>query len=132
MSKDAEVMTLYSFSMTFLTFLLGEIEQMMYVLFALMVIEFLSFTISKAISGQASIRAIGIQLLKKALILIMVAVANLLDKVIPIGISIRDFTVIFYIFYELLYIITNVSSSGLPVPQIVRDALDLLKSKVKK
>ncbi|KZZ85811.1 phage holin family protein [Bacillus sp. SJS] len=132
MSKDADVMTLYSFTMTVLTFLLGELEQMMYVLFALMVIEFISFAISKSINGGLSLRDISIEISKKALILIMVAVANLLDKVIPMGFSIKDFTIIFYIFYEMLYIITHVSSSGLPVPQFVKDALDLLKNKMKK
>ncbi|MGD6816994.1 phage holin family protein [Metabacillus sp. 84] len=125
-------MALYSLSMTVLTFLLGEMEEMLYVLFALMVIGFVSFAISKAITGQVTLRDIIIELLKKLLVLIMVAVANLLDKIIPLGLSIRDFTVVFYIFFELLSIITHVSNSGLPVPQFIRDALNELKNRIKK
>ncbi|MTH54453.1 hypothetical protein GKZ89_13700 [Bacillus mangrovi] len=132
MGKDAEVMTLYSLGMMILTFFLGEIEQMMYVLFALMAIEFLSFTISRVIKGNAAFKDIMAQLGKLAMILIMVSLANLLDKVVPMDFSLKDMTVTFYIFYEMLHIITHVSSAGLPIPQFVKDFIEGFRNMTKK
>lgn len=67
-------------------------------------------------------------LLRKAMILLAVVVANMLDA--QTGSSyIRDGVCIAYIANEVVSIMENLSLMGVPVPAVIQNALDLLTAK---
>ena len=67
-------------------------------------------------------------LCKKGMILLLVVVANLLDK--QIGASyVRDAVCIFFMVNEGVSILENAGLMGLPIPQWLTKALDILQAK---
>jgi len=70
-------------------------------------------------------------LVKKGMILILVVVANLLDK--QIGSSyVRDAVCIAFICNDCISILENASLMGLPIPEKLRSAIDVLKGRSEK
>lgn len=67
-------------------------------------------------------------LCKKGMILVLVVVANLLDKQIGAN-YIRDGVCIAFMCNELLSIVENASLMGLPIPAVITKALDILQTK---
>lgn len=67
---------------------------------------------------------------KKILIFLMVAVGHLIDLMMG-GASnyVRDVVIFFYIVNELISIIENTGSAGLPIPPIIKKTVKLLKAK---
>lgn len=70
--------------------------------------------------------AIGLKgLFKKVMILLLVVVANLLDK--QMGASyIRDGVCIAFMVNEVMSIVENAGLMGLPIPKVITEALDIL------
>lgn len=67
---------------------------------------------------------------KKILILIMIALATLLDSVIiPEDSYIRSAVAAYYIANEALSVIENIGACGVPLPKFLYKILDSLKSK---
>ena len=66
-------------------------------------------------------------LCKKCMILLLVVVANLLDKQIGAN-YIRDGVCIAFMVNELLSIVENASLMGLPIPAAITKALDILQA----
>ena len=78
--------------------------------------------------------AIGFKgIFKKVLILMLVAVANIIDvHVVGTGSALRGATVCFYLSNEGLSILENAVHLGLPVPDGLREALAQLHQRQKK
>lgn len=72
--------------------------------------------------------AIGLKgVCKKVMILLLVVVANLLDK--QMGASyIRDGVCIAFMANEVMSIVENAGLMGLPIPKVITDALDVLST----
>jgi toxin secretion/phage lysis holin len=67
---------------------------------------------------------------KKVLIFVIVAVAHQIDTMIGgDGHFFRDATIFFYITNELISIIENSGRIGLPVPAVIKKAVEVLKDK---
>ena len=66
---------------------------------------------------------------RKFLILAIVAVAHQLDRLTGTGATIRNAVVFFYCASEGLSILENVAAAGLPLPEILRNALKLLNER---
>jgi len=65
---------------------------------------------------------------KKVLILSLIAVAHLLDQiVVGEGQLMRDAVIFFYLANELLSFLENVSKTSLPIPQKLKDLIDVLQ-----
>lgn len=77
------------------------------------------------LSSRVGWRGIG----KKVLIFVMVAVAHKVDQVVGQSEMIRDAVVFFYLWNELLSVLENVGRAGVPVPDVLRQAVDVLKGK---
>lgn len=69
-------------------------------------------------------------LIRKCMILCMVIIGNLLDKVTGSN-FVRDAVVIAYIVNESISIIENAVAMGVPVPNAIKNAIDVLKEDVK-
>ncbi len=121
-----------------LSFILGGFDSVMIALLIFMVLDFLSGLIlaivfknsKKTDNGKLSSRAGIIGLSKKVFILFLVALATQLDIVLETS-FIRDGTVIGFISMEGISIIENASLAGLPIPKVVRNALEIINKKDK-
>ena len=121
-----------------LSFLLGGFDSVMIALLIFMVIDFLSGLIlaivfkksKKTESGRLSSQAGILGLTKKIFILFLVAVSTQLDIILGTT-FIRDGTVIGVITMEGISIIENASLAGLPIPRVIKNALEIISKKEK-
>lgn len=86
---------------------------------------FLAGGVEGKLSSRVGWRGIG----KKVLIFVMVAVGHVVDNVLGQPSTIRDAVGFFYLWNELLSILENVGRAGLPVPEPLRQAVEVLKGK---
>ena len=68
---------------------------------------------------------------KKVFIFIIVACGHLVDNAIDTQGIVQDAAIYFYIANELLSILENAGEIGLPVPDILKNAIEQLKGKEK-
>jgi len=71
---------------------------------------------------------------KKIMVIFVIAVAHILDLILGTGDIIRNATLSFYCVIEIVSITENLAKSGIPIPEKVLDALQIIgdKSKDKK
>jgi toxin secretion/phage lysis holin len=84
--------------------------------------------VEKNLSSKIGFKGIA----KKAMMFMLVGVGNLVDLSIGKGHVFRDAIIFFYIWNEVLSIIENAGRIGLPVPEQLRSAVEILKGKEKK
>ncbi len=127
------VLTIIGSIGSFASYLFGGFDKLLIALVIFMIIDFLSGLIlaivfknsSKTKNGRVSSEA-GIRgLAKKIFILFLVTVATQLDLVLDTSI-VRDGVVIAFISMEGISILENATLSGLPVPRIIKNALEVL------
>lgn len=102
-------------------------------LIVFMVIDYLTGIIAAGREGKLSsqIGAKGIS--RKVMIFIFVALGHSIDQYLGGGNSIfRDGTIAFFIANEFLSITENASRMGIPIPNQISKALDLLKQQDRK
>lgn len=118
------------------SYLFGWFDKLLVALIIFMMIDILSGLIlaivfknsNKTKNGRLSSEA-GIKgLAKKIFILFIVAVATQLDIVLGVN-FVRDGVVISFISMEGLSILENVALSGVPIPKIIKNALEVLNKK---
>ena len=88
----------------------------------------------KTETGHLSSSAAFIGLMKKALIILVVLLAALLDKAVSMGTgaafeAVAGATCLWFIASEGFSILENVASMGVPVPKILLQALEIFRSK---
>jgi len=86
---------------------------------------FLRAFIQRELSSKESWRGMG----KKTLVFAVVAVGHQLDRLTGTGAAIRNAVVYFYCASEGLSILENVAAAGLPLPEIIKNALKLLNER---
>lgn len=94
---------------------------MVQILIALMALDIATGLLAgfagRRLSSEVSFRGMA----KKTTVLLLVATAAIIEP--HVGLPVADAVAGFYCAHELLSIIENAAESGLPVPQILRDAL---------
>lgn len=83
---------------------------------------------TKSSTGALESRAGFKGLCRKGMILLVVLVACRLDMTLKTD-FVRDATVIAFITNELISIIENAGLMGIPIPKVIRRAIDVLKDK---
>jgi toxin secretion/phage lysis holin len=84
--------------------------------------------VKKQLSSEVGAKGIA----KKILMLIVVAVANVLDvQIIGGGAGLRNITIIFYAANEVISLLENTGKLGLPYPPKLLDVLEQVKNKEK-
>jgi len=113
----------------------------MWVLIAVMSIDYITGILcgimgksQKTENGYLASHAAFMGLLKKALILLVVLLAALLDKAVSMGAGIEfeavaGATCLWFIASEGFSILENVACMGVPVPKILLKMLEIMKSK---
>lgn len=99
------------------------------VLLIIVAIDFVTGVMAAGAEGKlkSSIGLIGIA--RKVFIFLVVAVAHQVDSVLGDQHMLRDATIFFYLANELLSIIENGGRLGVPLPAVIKKAVEVLKAK---
>lgn len=112
-----------------LSYLFGGWSALLGILLAFVIADYITGMIAGASEGKLS-SSIGFKgIAKKVFIFVIVAVAHLVDTAIGMGSVFRDATVFFYISNEVLSILENAGRIGVPIPEIIQQAVSILKKK---
>lgn len=117
------------------SFLFGGWSALLQVLLGFVVLDYVSGMTAAAIEGTTGkgpglSSAVGLRgIAKKVFIFAMVAVAHMVDRVLGEAHLLRDATTFFYLSNELLSIIENIGRIGVPIPPVIKQAVQLLKGK---
>jgi toxin secretion/phage lysis holin len=113
-------------------YLFGESTGLFLVLFWMVVIDYGSGLAAgyteKTLSSKIGFKGI----VKKVMIFVMVALAHLVDSALGTKNMFRDATIVFYMANELLSIFENAGRMGVPVPDRLMQAVEVLKGKSEK
>jgi toxin secretion/phage lysis holin len=111
--------------------LFGEWNSLLTILLIAVILDYFTGMIASGIEGKLSsksgLKGIG----RKVLIFALVTVAHLIDTILTNQHFIRNATIIFYLCNEMISIIENVGRAGVPVPEFLRKAVEVLKKKSK-
>ena len=112
---------------------LGGCDGLIYALVAFVVIDYITGVMC-AISDKTLSSAVGFRgICRKALIFLLVGIANILDtNVIGTGFVLRTAAIFFYISNEGVSLLENAAHLGLPVPGAVKDVLEQLHNRAEK
>ena len=109
-------------------FLYGEITGLFIAIIALMVLDYVTGILcgiaAKALSSETGFRG----LVKKLMVLVIIAVGHLIDTyIIGTGSALMTAVILFFAANEGISILENAAKLGLPVPQKLRDILEQLR-----
>lgn len=111
------------------SYFFGGWSALLSILLTFVVVDYVTGFIASGIEGKLS-SAVGLRgIAKKVFIFVMVAVAHLVDTTIGDQHFLRDATIFFYLSNELLSIIENVGRAGLQIPDVIVNAVQILKGK---
>lgn len=124
----------YRITMTALGGLIGYFwggwSALLGILLSFVVIDYITGFIAAGAEGKLSSEVGFKGIAKKILIFVLVAVGHLLDKALGgQNDMFRDATIFFFLANELLSIIENAGRAGVPIPQILQNAVEILKGK---
>lgn len=116
-----------------LGFFLGGLDGMLIALIIFMALDYVT-GIMRAVLDKSLSSRIGFKgIFKKALILIMVGIANIVDvHVVGTGSALRGAVICFYLSNEGLSLLENAAYIGLPVPEKLKNVLEQLHSRSEK
>lgn len=99
------------------------------VLLIIVAVDFVTGVMAAGAEGRlrSNIGMIGIA--RKVFIFLVVAVAHQVDSVLGDQHMLRDATIFFYLANELLSIIENGGRLGVPLPAVIKKAVEVLKAK---
>lgn len=113
-------------------FLIGDFDGLFKALLVLITADYITGIIVAVTQKQLSSEVGAKGIAKKILMLIIVAVANVLDvQIIGGGAALRNITIIFYAANEVISLLENTGALGVPYPQKLMDVLKQLKNKDK-
>ena len=114
--------------------LFGGWDVFVQVLLIFVIVDYVTGIIAGGANGKLNSKVGFRGILKKVMIFIIVAVAHWVDIVVgsttgeEIAIF-RDATIFFYVANELLSIIENAGEMGVPIPEKLMNAVEILKGK---
>lgn len=103
--------------------LFGAWDKLMWALAVLMVLDYIMGVI-KAIYQRQLSSSVGFKgLLKKISILVIVALANVIQELMGDSVAVREIVIMFYIANEGISILENVAAVSTKMPQALKDVL---------
>lgn len=112
------------------SFLFGSADGMIIALIVLIILDYISGVMAAIVEHNLNSEVGAKGIAKKVLMLLIVAVANVVDvNVIGDGSVLRTVVVIFYIANECISLIENAGRLGVPVPKKLLDVLEQLREK---
>ncbi|MED1382059.1 phage holin family protein [Bacillus mycoides] len=115
----------------FCGYFLGGWDTTLQILVTLAVIDYVTGMIAASILGQLKSK-IGFKgIAKKVVLFLLVGAATQADAAIGSNSAIREATLFFFMGNELLSILENAGLMGIPLPQALKNAVEILGSKQK-
>lgn len=112
-------------------YIFGEWSVLLQILLAFVIIDYVSGLLASGVEGKLSSKVGFKGIAKKIMIFVLVAVGHFVDKAIGDGSMVQNAIIFFYLGNELLSILENAGRTGLPVPEQIKNAVDVLKGKSK-
>lgn len=112
-------------------YIFGEWSVLLQILLAFVIIDYVSGLLASGVEGKLSSKVGFKGIAKKLMIFVLVAVGHFVDKAIGDGSMVQNAIIFFYLGNELLSILENAGRTGLPVPEQIKNAVDVLKGKSK-
>ena len=112
-------------------FFFGELTGLLVALFWMVVIDYGTGVTAGYVEGTLSSKVGFKGIAKKVMIFVMVALAHQVDSALGTRNMFRDATIVFYIANELLSIFENAGRMGVPVPERLMQAVEILKGRSK-
>ncbi|MBQ8301759.1 MAG: phage holin family protein [Clostridia bacterium] len=112
-----------------LAFMFGEWDSILWALIIIMVLDYITGIIKAVYNKQIS-SEIGFKgILKKITILIIVALANIMQVLVGGNVAIREIVIMFYITNEGISILENVAAVSTKMPEQLKNILLQLRNK---
>lgn len=111
------------------TFLLGGWSPLLQVLIVFIIMDYGLAVIVAASFGELNSKKGFRGIANKVMILALVTVAYSIDKIIGEDTFIRDVVIFFYLTNELLSILETVGKTNLPIPEVLKKAVETLRNK---
>lgn len=109
------------------SYLYGNMNGLLIALFVSIVLDYATGIIKAGIKKELS-SEIGFKgILKKMLILMVIALAHLIDNCVGSGETWRNIAIVFYICNEGLSILENIIACGVPIPEKIKNALQAMQ-----
>ena len=116
-----------------LGFFLGGLDGLLIALIIFMALDYVTGIMCAVLDKTLSSRVCFRGIFKKALILIMVGIANIVDvHVVGTGSALRGAVICFYLSNEGLSLLENAAYIGLPVPEKLKEILSQLHRREEK
>ncbi|MEC0183626.1 phage holin family protein [Paenibacillus peoriae] len=95
----------------------------------MVIIDFFTGWAAAWINGELKSRKGFYGIARKVAIFLLVTVAHLIDRVLGDSHYFRDAVIFFYLANELLSVIENVGRMGVPMPDVLRNAVKIFESR---
>lgn len=102
------------------------------ILVSLSIVDYVGGLIAGAVEKKLSSKVGFKGIAKKVMMFTLVATGNLVDIAIGKGHVFRDAVIFFYMGNEILSILESAGCIGLPIPEQLRSAIEILKGKEKR
>lgn len=112
-----------------LVFVWGGWTDLFAIFLILVVLDFVIGVLAGFVNKELSSYRGTYGIAKKVMVIFVIAVAHILDLILGTGDIIRNATLSFYCVIETVSILENLSRSGVPIPDKVKDALKIIRDK---
>jgi toxin secretion/phage lysis holin len=111
------------------TYAFGGWSALLDVLLCLVIVDYVTGVIASGVEGKLSSRVGLIGIGKKVYIFLLVAVGHKIDIAIGNGNVVQNAVIYFFLANEILSVTENGGRIGVPIPPIIKQAVEVLKGK---
>lgn len=130
MEKYIDIFTsMWGWITSVLVFVWGGWTDLFAIFLILVIIDFVIGVLAGFVNKDLSSYRGTYGIAKKVMVIFVIAVAHILDLILGTGDIIRNATLSFYCVIETVSILENLSRSGVPIPDKVKDALKIIRDK---
>lgn len=129
MNTKQILQTIVAIGGSLITYLYGGWSALIQILLAFVAVDYLTGLLSAAVNGELSSKVGFRGIAKKVFVFILVAVGHLADIALGTASIIQDAVCYFYMANEFISILENAGKIGIPVPDILKNAVKALQGK---
>jgi toxin secretion/phage lysis holin len=130
MEKYIDIFTsMWGWITSVLVFIWGGWTNLFAIFLILVILDFVIGVLAGFVNKELSSYRGTYGIAKKVMVIFVIAVAHILDLILGTGDIIRNATLSFYCVIETVSILENLSRSGVPIPDKVKDALKIISDK---